>query len=95
MAIKIYDYANHVTEIAIPDDKVISSIYVNILSGDETGIIVFTDGSHIRFDASDFRFTSFYDGNYVVCGENIQKWIEFDFRDCDLKKSHYRRSVFE
>lgn len=55
MIIKIYDYENKPTEIVIPDDKEISAIFVVVLSGDETGIVMFTDGTSIRFDASDCR----------------------------------------
>ena len=78
MKIKVYDYDNRATKIDIPDDKEISAIVVCVLSGDETGIIRFTDGTTIRFDASDSRTWSFYDGLYVVTGEDIQKWIKFN-----------------
>jgi hypothetical protein len=77
MIIKIYDYDNKPTEVVISDDKAISAIFVNILSGDETGIIMFADGSFKRFDASNHRMHSFYDGSYVVTGEDISRWNEF------------------
>ena len=80
MNIKVYDYSGRVTKVTIPDDKEISAIAVCVLSGDETGIIRFTDGTTIRFDASDSRTWSFYDGLYVVTGEEIQKWIAFDVK---------------
>lgn len=76
MNITIYDYANKTKQIALPD-KEISEIVVVVLSGDETGYVKFTDGTKVKFDASDDRFTSYYDGAYTVEGENIRKWIDF------------------
>ena len=76
MKITIYDYSNKHVSIIIPD-KEIKEIYVNVQSGDETGIITFQDGEKIYFDASERRILSFYDGSYIVTGDNIQKWIDF------------------
>lgn len=76
MIIKIYDYRNDTKEITLPD-KEIAEIFVNILSGDETGFVKFMDGTKIKFDASDARFTDYYDGMYTLEGENIKKWIDF------------------
>lgn len=94
MIVKIYDYANEPTEITVPDDKVISEIFVHILSGDETGYIEFTDGTHIDFDASNSRIMGFEDGCYTVTGENIQKWIDFDVDECDGTISYAREIEF-
>lgn len=95
MIIKIYDYDNESTKITVPDDKVICAIDVNVLSGDETGDIIFTDGTTIHFDASDCRTHSYFDGSYVVTGDNIQKWIDYDFSNCHRTKSYVRQGVFE
>lgn len=76
MTIKVYDYDNKAKEINLPDKKIIS-IYVHILSGDETGMIVFEDGDVITFDASDFRLVGYDDGSYVVNGDKIEEWINF------------------
>lgn len=95
MTIKIYDWQDKSSKIVIPDDKVISSIYVCVLSGDETGFIHFTDGSSLSFDASDCRITGYYDGDYIVKGDDIQKWIDFDFSKCHSTKSYYRQYTFE
>lgn len=94
MTIKIYDYDNKVSEISIPDDKQIAEIMVHILSGDETGVIRFTDGSRLLFDASDNRLCGYEDGVYFVEGENIQKWIDFDVKSCSETISYARQGMF-
>lgn len=76
MILTIYDYNNDTKEITLPEKEVVE-IHISILSGDETGFIKFVDGTKIRFDASDSRITSYYDGGYTVEGENIEKWINF------------------
>ena len=76
MIITIYDYSDKKKEITLPD-KEISRIFVAIFSGDETGHVEFVDGTTMYFDASTSRFMSFYDGQYVVEGKNIEKWINF------------------
>ena len=48
---KIYDYDNREVIIELPY-KEIKEVFVNVLSGDETGIVEFVDGTYIRFDAS-------------------------------------------
>lgn len=96
MTIKVYDYDNRAKSVHIPDDKEISAIFVCILSGDETGIICFADGTNIDFDAlcSGLRLHSFYDGCYVVTGQNIQKWIDFNSRRCKDTVSYKRQELF-
>ena len=74
--IKIYDYANKEVLIEVPRKK-IKSIFVHVLSGDETGKIIFMGGSSALFDASKSRTVSFDDGYYVVNGEKIKKWLEY------------------
>lgn len=97
MKIKIYDYDNRVSKVDVPDDKVISAIFVCVLSGDETGIILFTDGTTMNFDAmrSGCRLHSFFDGYYVVAGKNIQKWIDFDVNHCKGTISYVRQEAFD
>ena len=73
---KIYDFNNAEKIIELPD-KEIKTIFVTILSGDETGYVAFADGSIIEFDASSCRFMNFYDGSYVVMGEDIDRWINY------------------
>ena len=72
----IYDYDDTPVEIELPD-KDISIIRVTVLSGDETEVVLFEDGSALGFDASDCRFHDFYDGCYAVYGPMIEKWMQF------------------
>ena len=65
MKFKIYDYDNKKVEVEVPD-KPIHHITVTILSGDETGIIYFKDGTTQSFDASDCRNTNCFDEEYIV-----------------------------
>lgn len=93
MIITIYDYRNDVKEVTLPDKEIVK-IYISILSGDETGYIRFIDGKKIRFDASDSRIASYYDGGYTVEGEDIKKWI--DFKPSDNRTASYeRRDIFD
>lgn len=93
MTIKIYDYANNVKVIDLPDKR-ISAISVSILSGDETGTIIFADGEIVKFDASDGRMMNYYDGSYLLTDENIEKWINFTPSD-GRTVSYERQEVFD
>lgn len=93
MIIKIYDYQNDAKEITLPNKK-IAEISVTILSGDETGFVKFIDGTKIKFDASDARIASYYDGAYTLEGENIQKWIDFK-PSGNRTISYERQGVFD
>jgi hypothetical protein len=90
MIITIYDYASREKEITLPDKEIIE-IVVTVLSGDETGYIEFADGAKVEFDASDTRFTDFYDGCYTVKGERIQKWT--DFKPSGTRTASYERQA--
>ena len=96
MKFKVYDYDNRAIKIDIPNNKVISAIFVCILSGDETGIICFTDGTTMKFDAlcKGLRLHSFFDGCYVVAGEDIQKWIDFEANEDSGTISYTRQGLF-
>ena len=77
MKVKIYDYDDKVKEVEIPDDKHIKAIHVTIWSGDETGFMTFVEGGCVDFDASDNRYVSDYDGQYIVDSDNVQKWLNW------------------
>lgn len=72
----VYDYLNTPVEVNLPD-RPISSIFVQILSGDETGTVAFEDGTAVHFDASNHRIYGFFDGSYVVCKSKVKEWLAF------------------
>lgn len=72
----IFDFDNEAVDIKLPE-KQIASINISVVSGDETGNVIFKDGEIVSFDASGCRLMNFYDGSYSVAGENIQKWLDF------------------
>ena len=74
MRMKIYDYANRSVEVELPD-KEIQVILVQVLTGDETGYVLFEDGSQLAFDASMARITDYDDGVYLVKKEHLAEWL--------------------
>lgn len=84
----IYDYNNqetvcHVKEHNLSDVK---EIFVWVVSGDETGDLLMSDGTVYSFDASDNRIMSFDDGCYTINEkEDIEKWFNFQPTE---KESH-------
>ena len=72
----IYDYDNKAVEVELPD-KEIDYIVVEVLSGDETGFVQFTDGTYLNFDASNDRFVHYADGWYRVPKEHVRDWMNF------------------
>lgn len=74
-SITFYDYENHPVKVKIPENKEISLIYVTVLSGDEVGMIVFTDNSEQAFDTSTERVTPTYQGSYDVTRDELDKFI--------------------
>ena len=91
MKFKIYDYDNEKVEVEVPD-KPIDHITVTILSGDETGVIYFKDGTTQSFDASDCRNTSCFDGEYDVLGKVVDEWIATDSRLSRRETKSYQRA---
>ena len=86
MKFKIYDYDNKASVVEIPD-KPIHHITVTILSGDETGIVYFKDGTTQSFDASDCRNRNCFDDEYIVDDMYIKEWIAINPKvgSCDTK----------
>ena len=91
MKFKIYDYDNKASVVEIPD-KPIDYIHVIVLSGDETGIVYFKDGTTQSFDASDCRDMSFFDGEYDVLGKVVDEWISTDSRLSKRETKSYQRA---
>lgn len=94
MKLKVWDWNNRIKEIDLPPNKVIDHIFVHVLSGDETSIVVFKDGCSMHFDASEDRYTSYDDGSYVVSGNNVAKWIEWAPESDDVIGCAYDRQDY-
>lgn len=77
MRMKIYDYENRPVEVELPD-KEIKVILVQVLTGDETGYVLFEDGSQLSFDASTTRVTDYDDGLYIVTREYLAEWFNWE-----------------
>lgn len=93
MKMRIYDYANREHFIDLPD-KEIKSIFVLVLSGDETGEVEFVDGTSVDFDASNARLMDFNDGYYFVKGEDIQKWLNWKASEDSITAAYDRQRAF-
>ena len=84
----IYDYSNRETVCHIKKHNLsdVKEIFVWVVSGDETGDLLMSDGTVYSFDASDNRIMSFDDGCYTINEkEDIEKW--FNFKPTE-KESH-------
>lgn len=95
MKLRIYDYKNGPVDIELPD-KPIRSIFVLILSGDETGRVEFEDGDTFSFDADDSgspggRFIDWCDGSYTVDGDMIPQWMAYRPHASDRGTVAYKR----
>ena len=73
----VYDFNDDPKVIELPD-KEIESIAVAVLFGSETGIVNFEDGTTLEFDADEYQKKSFYDGFYIVKGDKLAKWLDFN-----------------
>ena len=91
MKFKIYDYSNNAIEVDTGDEP-INLITVTILSGDETGLIVFEDGTTQAFDASKCRCTDAFDGQYVVHGNQVEKWASIKPHVGEHETKSYKRA---
>lgn len=76
MTMTVFDFENREVKIELPD-KPIKAISVTVLSGDETGTVIFDDGTTVDFDASYWRICDFFDGSYTVIGEQVSDWLAF------------------
>lgn len=89
----VYDYDNKEITLRLPEKK-IKEIFVEIITGDETGTFYFEDGSVIYFDAGKGdRIMNFEDGCYSVSGEDIQKWMNWR-PSHGLTNSYDRQRIF-
>lgn len=81
MKVTVYDYKNREVEVELPVDSIsdITAVYVRVLSGDETGYIVFKNGKSARFDSSDCRRNGSDDGDYELTDPKLIKmWVDYN-----------------
>lgn len=91
MKFKIYDYDSKSVEVDT-GNKPIAFIAVTILSGDETGLIAFEDGTTQSFDASEYRNIGYFDGQYVVPGNQAEKWASIKPHAGKYEAKSYKRA---
>lgn len=74
---RIYDYANRPKDEEL-EDKKITAVHVEVKSGDEFVTVVYEDGQRAVFDASATRGIDYYDGEYKVRGDEIERWLRYE-----------------
>lgn len=74
MIINIVDYKDDRIPVYIGDIENIDYIHVLILSGDEVITVWYKDGEYKDLDSSQCRLADYYDGEYDVTSEQIEKW---------------------
>lgn len=74
---RIYDYANHPTDVELKDEN-ITSIYVTVKSGDEFVTVMYEDSEWALFDSSSTRSIDYEDGDYTVQGDEIERWLHYE-----------------
>lgn len=94
MKFNIYNYADQPVEIET-QNKPIEEIFVQILSGDETIIVTYADGSEDDFDADDTRITSYDDGFYVVTKQHLKEWMNWKPQKGEKCYSYHRQRQFD
>lgn len=87
--ISVYDYQNQKSHFEIPEGKYITKIEVTVVTGDETGLVFFSDGSVMQFDSCDYRTYNYFDGSYTVTADNLEKWMNFSPNDFDRKSKNF------
>ena len=80
MKVELIDYRNKRVALEIPEKEEMLMAFIEVLSGDETLIVVTKDGEPHRYDSSDSRIADFTDSLYVVFGGPINlfddpKWL--------------------
>ena len=74
MIINIVDYKGERIPAYIGDIENIDYIEVEVLTGDEFITVWYKDGKYDYWDSSVYRGTDYYDGEYEVPSEQIEKW---------------------
>lgn len=93
----IYDWDNQETVCYVKDHDMsdVKEIFINVISGDETGDLLMSDGTVYSFDASNNRMMSFDDGCYsLVEAKDIMDWLNFKPTEKEFHStlSYYRQA---
>ena len=73
--IRIYDYSGDPTIVELKDSPILLMTMKEV-TGDEVLVVRYEDGSRQVFDSSNCRTMSFYDGEYDIIGEDIEKFLK-------------------
>lgn len=94
----VFDYNNTPVEVKFPANKTdddITAIFVQVLSGDETGHVIFKDGAVCKFDAGGgSRVIGYDDGRYYVTGDAVTDWLAFKGNVTPGTASYKRQELF-
>lgn len=94
MKFNIYDYADQPIEIET-QDKPIEEIFVQILSGDETIVVIYADDDEDEFDSANDRIESYNDGFYIVTKEFLDEWMNWKPQEGETCYSYHRQRQFD
>ena len=82
MKLKLLDYQNKPHEFEIGDLDKIIDISLEVITGDEVGIVLYKDGNTKMYDTGSTRAFDFADDFYIVYNESInvnllndEKWL--------------------
>lgn len=77
MKFNIYNFENEPTEVELKC-RAVSRIYVTVITGDETITVLFSNGTAKEFNSSDTRVVDNIDGTYILKGNRIREWMEYE-----------------
>lgn len=86
MIINIVDYKDDRIPGHIGDIENIDYIQVEVFTGDEVITVWYKDGTYKELDSSQCRLTDYYDGEYDVPSEQIEKWSNMPGSSYDRMK---------
>lgn len=69
------DYAGEECKYIIKNFENVVAMCINVLSGDETCMVLYKDKTEAEFDSGKgCRLTSYYDGSYFIAPDEIDKF---------------------
>lgn len=82
MNLIIMDYKNteYDTGVSLDDLSTIDNIQITVVTGDEIATVTYKDGRSEQFDSSTSRMMNFFDNNYTLYSNSINRIEEFNKR---------------